>query len=153
MKLSNNFSLGELTKSATAIRFGINNNPATEQVAALSVLCNRILQPCRDHFGKSIMPSSGFRSIELSEKLGSSSKSQHTKGEAVDFEIAGIDNMVLAEWLAAFLDFDQLILEYYIHNDPASGWIHCSYSRFFNRNEVLRTVTEGGKLKYLPGLV
>ena len=50
--MSRNFSLQELIKSDTAIRMGINNNPSAEQVEKLKALCENILQPVRDHFGR-----------------------------------------------------------------------------------------------------
>ena len=52
MNLSRNFTLSELTKSDTAIRKGINNNPNAEQIEKLKALCENILQPVRDHFGR-----------------------------------------------------------------------------------------------------
>ena len=52
MNLTRNFTLSELTKSDTAIRKGINNNPSAEQVEKLKSLCENILQPVRDHFGQ-----------------------------------------------------------------------------------------------------
>ena len=99
MKLSKNFSLSELTKSQTATRKGISNEPSTEHVENLIHLAESVLQPVRDHFGKPVMISSGYRSPELCEAIGSSSKSQHAKGEAADFEIPGVDNMQLAMWI------------------------------------------------------
>ena len=50
MNLTRNFTLSELTKSDTAIRMGINNNPSAEQIEKLKALCENILQPVRDHF-------------------------------------------------------------------------------------------------------
>ena len=87
MKLSNNFSLNELTKSQTAERKGINNTPSTEHQKNLQRLCESILQRVRDHFGQVVSVSSGYRSPELCVAIGSSTKSQHAKGQAADFEI------------------------------------------------------------------
>ena len=81
MQLSRNFSLQELTKSDTAIRKGINNNPNAEQIEKLKLLCENILQPVRDHFGR-VKVTSGFRSPELCHAIGSSVNSQHSKAEA-----------------------------------------------------------------------
>lgn len=125
MKLSNNFSLAEMTKSQTATRKGIKNEPSTEHVENLIHLAETVLQPVREHFGKPVAISSGYRSPELCEAIGSSAKSQHAKGEAADFEVAGIDNYDLAKWIEDNLDYDQLILECYTGGN--SGWIHCSY--------------------------
>ena len=137
MKLSKNFSLDELTKSQTALRMGIDNEPTPGDLYNLTQLCNNILQPVREHFGKPVTVSSGYRSVALCEAIGSSAKSQHAKGEAADFEIMGIDNKEVAVWIRDNLDFDQLILEFYKDGEPSSGWIHCSYSDD-NRGSVLK---------------
>jgi zinc D-Ala-D-Ala carboxypeptidase len=88
------------------------------------MLCENILQPIRDEFGSFIV-SSGFRSPELCLAIGSTINSQHAKGQAADFEVAGVDNYELARWIEANLPFDQLILECYTGGN--SGWVHCSY--------------------------
>ena len=80
MYLSRNFSLSELTKSQTALRNGLDNKPSIEEIVALTVLCNNILQPVRDKYG-SFTPNSGFRTVELCKLVGSSEKSQHAKGD------------------------------------------------------------------------
>jgi uncharacterized protein YcbK (DUF882 family) len=94
MNLSRNFTLSELTKSDTAIRRGINNNPNAEQIEKLKALCENILQPVRDHFGR-VKVTSGFRSVELCLAINSSEKSQHARAEAADFECIGVDNAEL----------------------------------------------------------
>ena len=137
MNLSRNFSLQELTKSDTAIRKGINNNPSSGQIEKLKDLCENILQPVRDHFGR-VKVTSGFRSPELCAAIGSSVNSQHAKAEAADFEVMGTDNAELADWIYKNLDFDQLILEFYKADDPAGGWVHVSYNeKGANRKQVL----------------
>ena len=148
MKLSENFSLKELTKSQTAVRKGINNEPGTAEIENLIHLAESVLQPVRDHFGKSVMISSGYRSPELCEAIGSSTKSQHARGEAADFEIAGVDNKELATWISKNTEFDQLILEFYNEGDPNSGWVHCSAVKGEPRKQVLRASKVGGRTKY-----
>ena len=152
MNLSNNFTLAELVKSQTAVRKNINNEPGTAEIENLIHLAKTVLQPVREHFGKPVMISSGYRSPELCEAIGSSAKSQHAKGEAADFEIPGVDNRELALWIKSELDYDQLILEFYKDNEPTSGWIHCSYSTDHNRNQSLRAMREDGKVIYKPWL-
>lgn len=134
MKLSKNFSLAEMVKSQTAERKGIPNEPDDEQVYAMALLAKNILQPIRDKFGSFIV-SSGFRSAELCVAIGSKITSQHAKGEAADFEVAGVDNYELALWIEENLEFDQLILECYTGGN--SGWIHCSYIPEGNRKQTL----------------
>ena len=97
MKLTENFSLKEMTKSQTAERHGISNNPSEDHQENLKKLCDEILQPIRTHYGKVVSVSSGYRSPELCVKIGSSLKSQHAKGQAADFEIFGIPNAELAK--------------------------------------------------------
>ena len=136
MQLSENFSLNEFTKSDTAVRKGIDNTPNDVHLENMKALCENVLQKVRSHFGKSVRITSGYRSPELCEAIGSSSKSQHAKGQAADFEITGIDNKDLAIWIRDNVEFDQLILEFYTEGDPNSGWVHCSYSDD-NRKQVL----------------
>ena len=152
MKLSKNFSLKEMTTSQTAERKGINNNPNDDQITALQKLCENILQPVRDHYATAVTVSSGFRSEELCVAIGSSTNSQHAKGQAADFEIFGTPNAELAKWIMDNLDYDQLILEYHNPDEPNSGWIHCSYSTNQNRNQSLRAMREDGKVIYKPWL-
>ena len=152
MKLSDNFSLSELTKSQTAERKGIDNTPGPNHQENLKSLCEMILQPVRDHFGQVVSVSSGYRSQELCVAIGSSTQSQHAKGEAADFEIFGVSNKKLADYIHENLDYDQLILEYWKKEDPNSGWVHCSYTNGNNRKQYLRAYKEDGKTKYEPVL-
>ena len=149
MELTRNFSLSELTKSDTAIRRGINNNPTAEQVDKLKLLCENILQPVRDHFGR-VKITSGFRSPELCVAIGSSVNSQHAKAEAADFECVGVDNAELADWIYNNLEPDQLILEFYTPGEPNSGWIHCSWVPENRRAQFMHAYKFDGKTKYKP---
>ena len=150
MKLTANFSLNELTKSQTAERKGIDNTPSTEHQENLKSLCTAILQPVRDHFSKVVSVSSGYRSPELCISINSKTTSQHAKGEAADFEIFGVSNKDLADWIHYNTNYDQLILEYWKESDPNSGWVHCSYSESNNRRQYLRAYKENGSTKYEP---
>ena len=150
MKLTANFSLNELTKSQTAERKGIDNTPSPEHQENLKLLCESVLQPVRDHFGKVVTISSGYRSPELCTAIGSKITSQHAKGQAADFEIFGVSNKELADYINENLEYDQLILEYWKESDPNSGWVHCSYSAGNKRKQYLRAYKEDGKTKYEP---
>ena len=149
MNLSRNFTLSELTKSDTAIRKGINNNPNAEQIEKLKALRENILQPVRDHFGR-VKVTSGFRSVDLCLAIGSSQNSQHAKAEAADFECPGVDNAELADWIHKNLPYDQLILEFYTPGEPNSGWIHCSWIPNQPRASYLWAYRSEGKTKYKP---
>lgn len=150
-KLSKNFTYGELTKSTTAQRLGIENIPNDKQLNALIELCLEILQPIRDHFKKPVNINSGFRCAKVNDSVpGSSKTSQHQKGEAADIEIYGISNIALAEWIRDNLAFDQVILEYHTLDDINSGWVHVSYSSR-HRRQVLSKLS--GEKKYRKGFV
>ena len=152
MKLSKNFSLAEMTKSQIATRMGLDNNPSEDEVENLRLLCERVLQPIRDHFNHIVTISSGYRNVVLSVKIGSSSKSQHCSGEAADFEIFGIPNNEVSDWVKENLMFDQLILEYWKPGEPNSGWVHVSYKKEINSNrkEYLMAIQTNGKTSYKP---
>ena len=150
MLLSENFTLDELTKSQEAIRLGIENEPNDEQVGNLILLCKNILQPIRNHFKMPVSMSSGFRSAALCEAIGSSAKSQHTKGQAADFEIFGVHNKEVSDWIVKNLDYDQCILEFWNPNDPNSGWVHCSYNDNGNRKQYLRASKVNNAVIYYP---
>ncbi len=148
MKLSENFTLDELTKSQEAIRLGIDNEPSDVQITNLMLLCTNILQPIRNHFKLPVSISSGYRSVALCEAIGSSSGSQHAKGQAADFEIFSLPNKEVSDWIVKNLDYDQCILEFWNSNDPNSGWIHCSYNDISNRKQYLKATRENGKIIY-----
>jgi zinc D-Ala-D-Ala carboxypeptidase len=154
MQLSKNFSLAELTKSQTAERMGMDNNPNEDETENLRILCERVLQPVRDHFNHVVTISSGYRNEILSAKIGSSRTSQHCAGEAADFEIFGIGNNEVADWIKENLMFDQLILEFWTPGQANSGWVHVSYKKEINSNrkEYLMAIKnpETGKVDYKP---
>jgi len=113
------------------------------------LLCENVLQPVRDHFGKVVTVSSGYRSPELCEAIGSSKNSQHAKGQAADFEIFDVSNQELVIWIDKNLDYDQMILEFWKGPDePNSGWVHCSYKKEGNRKQLLRAYKQDGRTKY-----
>mgnify|MGYP003651786309 FL=1 len=148
MGLTKNFSLNELTKSQTAERKGIDNTPSAEHQDNLKSLCTHVLQPIRDHFSRVVSVSSGYRSPELCTAIGSKTTSQHAKGQAADFEIFGVSNKELADYINEELEYDQLILEYWKESDPNSGWVHCSYSKNDNRKQYLKAFKINGATKY-----
>ena len=153
MQLSKNFSLVELTKSQTAERKGIPNSPSPDHQENLRLLCERVLQPVRDHFNHVVSVSSGYRSPQLSAAIGSTSDSQHCQGMAADFEIYGTPNNEVFNWIKNNLMYDQMILEYWNLDEPNSGWVHVSYNpdQEENTKENLRAYKdEDNKTQYKP---
>ena len=149
MQLSKHFTLEEFEKSQTATRKGIKNKAGSGEIKNLGDLCYEVLEPVRAKFDKPVRITSGYRSEELCEAIGSKKTSQHTcnNGAAADFEIPGVSNLEVALWIQNNVDFDQLILEYY-PGEKNSGWIHVSYQEGSNRKQVL---TFDGK-SYTNGL-
>ena len=153
MRLSQNFWLNELTKSSTADRMGIANEPGLEEIVNLTVLTHHVLQPVREKFGV-ISVNSGYRSPELNTKVGGSKTSQHCFGQAADVEQMGTPNAEVATWISNELDFDQLILEFYTKGKPNSGWVHCSFKKDgSNRQKITTALRVKGKTLYKEGLL
>ena len=149
MKLTENLSLAEVTKSATAIRMGIKNTPSATHLIALKEVSKNIFQLCREHFGKPLAVTSGYRSEALNEAINGSKTSQHSKGEALDLDadvFGGFSNAELFNYIKDHLDFDQLIWEFGNNNNPA--WVHCSYKTRGTRNEVLLAIKTNNQTTY-----
>lgn len=153
MNLTKNFTLHELAKSETALRLGLSNEPGEAEIQNLTTLCEKVLQPVRDHFARGVKVNSGFRHPDVNKAVGGSTTSDHCKGFAADIEIPGVPNAELAQWIADNLEFRQLILEFYTPGIPDSGWVHVSYNPDDLKKQVLTATKQNGKTVYLPGLV
>jgi hypothetical protein len=148
MKLSNSFNLIEFTSSETASRRGIDNTPSIAVIENLRLLCENVLQPLRDKYGKSINITSGYRSPKLNKAIGGSSTSQHCFGQAADIQVDKKDYLKVWEILKT-LPFDQIIFEF--GTESAPDWIHVSFVQGKNRGQKLKAVKNlFGKTQYLP---
>ena len=153
MNLTQNFTLSEMTKSETALRYGMDNTPTSSEIENLRILCENVLQKVRDYYGMGVKVNSGYRHPLVNAKVGGSTTSDHCKGFAADIEIPGVANADLAEWIKNNLEFTQLILEFYTPGIPDSGWVHVSYDPGNLKKQVMTATKQGGKTVYLPGLV
>jgi zinc D-Ala-D-Ala carboxypeptidase len=153
MNLSANFSLHEMCKSETALRMGFDNTPDEEATENLRLLCEKVLQPVRDHYGKGVKVNSAYRSPESNAAVGGSKTSDHCKGMAADIEIPGVANADLAQFIMDNLSYTQLILEFYTPGIPDSGWVHVSFDPSNLKKQELTATKVAGKTQYLPGLV
>ena len=126
IRISKNFTLEEMTASATAKARGIKNEPSTQEVCALCALVHMVLQPLRRAMMEPIPISSGFRCQTLNNAVGGVRNSQHLKGEAADICIGGDiqKGKKWFAWIKAHCEFDQLIWE---HNSKGTYWVHVSY--------------------------
>ena len=153
MNLTENFTLSEMTKSETSLRYDMDHSPPQEITSNLQALAVHVLQPVRDHYGTGVKVNSGYRSPDVNAKVGGSRTSDHCRGMAADIEIPGVPNAELAEWIRSNLLFTQVILEFYTQGVPDSGWVHVSYDHENLKKQALTAVKEDGKTVYLQGLV
>lgn len=150
------FTIRELTKSATAIRRGINNTPTKTVENALTALVDNVLDPLREKYGAPIPVSSGYRCVALNRVIGGAINSQHTKGEAADITSLSDsrdDNMkLLRTLLNSGIVFDQVIAED-IDSKGRPNWIHVSYTKS-RPNRMKRTTMKkiNGKTVYISGI-
>ena len=152
MNLSINFTLSELTKSETALRKGLNNEPTQDIISSLQMLAVNVLQPVRDHYNKGVKVNSGYRSPEVNASVGGSKTSDHCKGQAADIEIPGVPNKELALYIRDNLEYTQLILEAYTEGVPDSGWVHVSYDPTNLKKQVMTAKFVNGKAIYSNGI-
>lgn len=150
-KISKYVTYSEVTKSNQATALKLANIPNAEQLKNLRLVCTNVFDKVREHFGKPIGISSGFRSVELNAKIGGSKTSQHCEGKALDIDgdiFGGINNKELFFYIKENCIFDQLIWEFGSENAP--DWVHVSYNDGKNRGQVLRALKVGGKTIYKP---
>lgn len=153
MQLTENFSLNEMIKSETALRHGLDNTPPDDVVENLRNLCIYVLQPLRTAYGRGIKVNSGYRAPDVNAAVGGSRTSDHCRGMAADIEIPGVANADLANYIAQYFNFTQLILEFYTPGIPDSGWVHVSYDPNNLKRQCLTAMRENGKTVYKPGLI
>ena len=127
-----NFKISELIHSDRAIEKNINNMPDINSLDNMLELIVNCLQPIRDLIKKPMIITSGFRCAAVNILVGGAEKSQHTKGQAVDFKIDGMKPAEIVSIIKeSGIEFDQLINEY-------DSWVHVSYSKGKNRRQVLK---------------
>lgn len=150
MQLSAHFNLAEFTRSESAKRHGVSNEPTPEHLENIKVLCEKVLEPLRVKFGP-INISSGYRSKVLNHYIGGSLKSQHCEGKAADIDMDDMNNVAnidIFDYIKNNLEFDQLIYEFGNPLNPA--WVHVSFNQGKNRKQVLRAIKVNGKTAYAP---
>ena len=150
-QLTEHFTLAEMIVSPTAKRLGIPNTPTAEHIENMRYCCEKILEPVRAKFGP-VTINSSYRAPLVNKAVGGSKTSQHVNGQAIDFEVKGVDNKTVADWVADNLEFDQVILEFYAAGDKNSGWVHASIKKEGgNRKQrLVATKSKAGGTKYTP---
>jgi uncharacterized protein YcbK (DUF882 family) len=120
MKLTEHFSLEELTFSEIAERNGWDNTPNDHELENLKRLAEFLEDVKQALGGKPIIVSSGFRSKQTNDAVNSRDSSQHRLACAVDFRVPQLtpDDVVKAI-IASSLPYDQVIREF-------DRWTHLS---------------------------
>ena len=130
----------EATKSQTATRLGIKNEPNAQQLEAMKYVAVNVFDKVREFVGGPLHASSFFRSEKLNAAIGGSSKtSQHMKGEAIDIDCDTFGhgtNQDVFNYIRINLEYDQVIGEYPDANGKWS-WVHVSLKKSGNRKQVL----------------
>lgn len=126
MNLSKNFTLSELTSSNAADCYNIENTPGRLELENLKKLCNNILQPIRDKYGKSIYVNSGYRNPKVNRLVGGSSSSQHTLGQAADITVGSKEgNKKLFDLIVQMIEDKEITVGQLI-DEKDFKWIHIS---------------------------
>ena len=146
-------SLAEVTRSDTAKRKGIDNNPTPEHLENLKVICEEVFDKVREHFGVPIFISSGYRSAALNKAIGGSATSDHNNRRTLDLDQDGhgngVTNMDVFKFIKDNLEFDQLIYEFGTDKNP--DWVHVSYNNGGKqRKQILKATRAGSKTSYSP---
>ena len=148
-KISKHISYKEGVYSTTAKRLGIDNTPDTYALQNMELLAEKVFEPLREYVNGPIAINSFYRSPELNQVIGGSSKSQHCEGRAIDIDdtYGYMSNKEMYEYIKNNLDFDQIIWEFGTDDNPS--WVHISYvDHDFNRQRCLKAYKEDGKTKY-----
>lgn len=153
--ISKHISYKEAIRSDIAKKYGITNEPNSEQLARMKLLAEKVFEPMREHFKVPIYVSSFFRSKEVNDIISVSATSQHmaNNGAAIDVD-ADVFNIItnkdIFEYIRQNLVFDQLIAEDVKPGDIL-GWVHFSYNGDNpNREQVLIHKIENGRHFYYP---
>jgi zinc D-Ala-D-Ala carboxypeptidase len=140
IQLSKNLVLSEMTRSESAKRRGISNQPTKGHIENMKYLAEKVFQPIRDHFGVPIRISSGYRSAALNRAIGGSQTSFHSLGCAIDIdnENTSITNKEIFHFIKDNLEFTELIWEKGNDNEPS--WVHVGIVKGREKEkEVLKT--------------
>ena len=135
-KLSQHFTLGELTKTSAKTPDG--NIPSHLHIENLKNLCVNWLEPLRQAQGP-ILINSGYRSEAVNKAIGGVKGSNHLTGCAVDIRVTGIEQAIRYASILLGIsdntkrDFDELLIE---RSPKGTYWVHFAVRPSNNRRKV-----------------
>ena len=148
-RISKHLSLKEATKSNTATRLEIKNEPRELDLVRMIEIAEKVFEPLREWVGGPIKVNSFYRSPELNSAIGGSKNSQHCIGCALDIDdtFGYKTNAQMFDYIKNNLDYDQIIWEF--GDDDNCDWVHVSYiSEDANRRRLLKATKINGKTNY-----
>ena len=83
-----------------------------------------LLQCIREHFGKPITITSGYRTAAHNAKVGGSKSSQHLLGRAADIQVAGVSPDAVAAYAESLMPTWGGVGRYPVKAGRAKGWVH-----------------------------
>ena len=137
VKLSQHFTLGELTKTSAKTADG--NIPSHVQIENLKNLCENWLEPLRQRYNKPILINSGFRSEAVNKAIGGVKGSNHLTGCAVDIHVTGPEQAIRYACILLEIadeskrDYDELLIE---RSPKGTYWLHFAVRPKDNRRKV-----------------
>lgn len=147
-KLTEHFTVKEMTHSETAIRRGLDNTCPDGLKANMKRVADA-LEILRAHYGTPIRVTSCYRAPAVNKAVGGSPTSAHRFANAADFTVSGVPNIEVCRKVPELIpDFDQVIYEF-----GPSGWVHLGFTNKAPRKQMLSAVKRDGKTVYLPGIV
>ena len=143
--ISKYMSLDEATRSRTASRAGISNQPTKFHFENMRFVAENIFDKVREFVGEPVTCSSFYRSKELNALIGGSSTSFHTLGAAIDLRLLGSSKTYaeVFEYIKTSLIFSELIWEYGTDQEP--DWVHVAYASGDERAMIKKVLKEDGQ--------